>query len=67
MASMVAVQTAFNAYRGDKMSHTPLTLMRPAPGRPWVRFDGFARADDLMAERKSWLAPPASLVSTQGS
>ena len=63
MASMVAVQTAFNAYRGDKMSHTPLTLMRAAPGKPWVRFDGFARADDLMAERKSWLASPASLVA----
>jgi protein SCO1/2 len=63
MASMVAVQTAFNAYRGDKMSHTPLTLMRAAPGKPWVRFDGFARADDLMAERKSWLALPAALVA----
>jgi protein SCO1/2 len=36
------------------MSHTPLTLLRAGPGKPWVRFDGFARADDLMAERKSW-------------
>jgi protein SCO1/2 len=63
VASVLAVQRAFNAYRGDKMSHTPLTLLRPAPGQPWVRFDGFARADDLMAERKSWLASPASLVA----
>ena len=63
LASMVAVQTAFNVFRGDKMSHTPITLMRAAPGKPWVRFDGFARADDLMAERKSWLASPASLVA----
>jgi protein SCO1 len=54
LASIIAVQKAFNAYRGDKMSHTPLTLMRAAPGKPWVRFDGFARADDLMATRKSW-------------
>ena len=63
LASVTTVQTAFNAYRGDKMGHTPLTLMRAAPGKPWVRFDGFARADDLMAERKSWLASPASLVA----
>jgi protein SCO1/2 len=53
-AAIIAVQKAFNAYRGDKMSHTPLTLMRAAPGKPWLRFDGFARADDLLAERKSW-------------
>jgi protein SCO1/2 len=63
MASIVAVQKAFNAYRGDKMSHTPLTLVRAAPGKPWVRFDGFARADDLMAEFKSWETSPASLVA----
>jgi protein SCO1/2 len=49
LASVIAVQTAFNAYRGDKMGHTPLTLMRAAPDKAWVRFDGFARADDLLA------------------
>jgi protein SCO1/2 len=63
LASVIAVQTAFNAYRGDKMGHTPLTLMRAAPDKPWVRFDGFARADDLLAESKSWSASPASLVA----
>lgn len=45
-----AVQKAFAAYRGDKMNHTPLTLMRPAPGKAWVRIDGFASPDDLMRE-----------------
>jgi protein SCO1 len=63
LASIISVQKAFNAYRGDKMSHSPLTLMRAAPGRPWVRFDGFARADELMAERDSWELPAASLVA----
>ena len=63
LSSILTVQRAFNAYRGDKMSHSPLTLLRSAPGQPWVRFDGFARADDLMAERKTWLASPASLVA----
>ncbi len=62
-ADSVAVQRAFNAYRGDKMSHTPLTLMREAPGKPWVRMDGFATAGDLMAERSQWpLATPSKLV-----
>jgi protein SCO1/2 len=59
MTSIIAVQKAFNAYRGDKMSHSPLTLMRAGPGKPWVRFDGFARADQLMAERNSWESPAA--------
>jgi protein SCO1/2 len=63
LPDIIAVQRAFGAYRGDKMSHTPLTLMRSSPGKAWVRFDGFARADDLMAERKQWDASPASLVA----
>jgi protein SCO1 len=63
LADIIAVQRAFGAYRGDKMSHTPLTLMRSSPGKPWVRFDGFARADDLMAERNQWETSPASLVA----
>jgi protein SCO1/2 len=37
-------------YRGDKMGHTPVTLVRTAPGAPWVRFDGFATADMLLQE-----------------
>lgn len=51
------IQKAFGAYRGDKMSHSPLTLMRPAPGKPWVRFDGFASAAQLLAERRDWSLP----------
>ncbi|CAN5817722.1 hypothetical protein BH11PSE8_BH11PSE8_39880 [soil metagenome] len=46
----VTAQRAFDAYRGDKMSHDPLTLMRAAPGKPWVRIDGFATPDDLLAQ-----------------
>jgi protein SCO1/2 len=63
MGAVTAVQRAFNAYRGDKMSHVPLTLLRAAPDAPWVRFDGFARADELMAERDKWSVAPASLVA----
>jgi protein SCO1 len=44
------VQLAFDGYRGDKMNHEPLTLIRPAPGKPWVRIDGFANPDELVRE-----------------
>ena len=50
LAASVAVQRAFDAYRGDKMNHGPLTLMRAAHSTKWVRLDGFASADDLMME-----------------
>ena len=49
-ASSVKVQTAFGVYRGNKMSHTPVTMLRAAPGESWVRLDGFATADDIYSE-----------------
>jgi protein SCO1/2 len=50
VAASVTVQKAFAAYRGDKMNHDPLTLMRPAPGQPWVRIEGYASGVDLLTE-----------------
>jgi protein SCO1/2 len=44
----LAAQRAFNVWRGDKMSHTPITLLRAAPGRPWVRIDGFVTPSELV-------------------
>lgn len=58
VAATAEVQRAFSAYRGDKMSHTPLTYLRAAPGKPWVRIDGFATVDDLLAESRQWSSPP---------
>jgi protein SCO1/2 len=46
----IAAQRAFDVYRGDKMGHDPVTLMRAAPGEPWVRLDGFASAQELIEE-----------------
>ncbi len=46
----VAVQRAFDAYRGDKMNHTPVTFLRAGHGRRWVRIDGFASSDELARE-----------------
>jgi protein SCO1/2 len=48
--AIIDVQKAFDAYRGDKDSHIPLIFMRAAPGKPWVRIDGFASPDELIRE-----------------
>jgi len=44
------MQKAFDVYRGDKMNHMPVTFLRAAPGKPWVRLEGFALPNDLVRE-----------------
>ena len=51
----IAVQKAFDAFRGDKMNHAPLTLLRSDPDSDWIRLDGFASASDLERECRSML------------
>lgn len=58
VGDVVAVERAFAAYAGDKMGHHPLTLMRAAPGRAWVRFDGFATLSQLDEVARGWRARP---------
>lgn len=50
---IATVQRAFDNYRSDKMEHEPLTLLRAAPGKPWVRIDGFASPEELAREYRS--------------
>ncbi len=50
LAASQAAQRAFGVYRGNKMDHVPATLVRAAPGAPWVRLGGFATAEQLLAE-----------------
>jgi protein SCO1/2 len=50
------VQRAFDVYRGDKMSHSAVTLVRMAPGQPWHRIDGFVTPDELVHEFHQLLA-----------
>jgi protein SCO1/2 len=50
LAASQTVQRAFDVYRGNKMDHVPATLIRAAPGAPWARIEGFATADQLLAE-----------------
>jgi protein SCO1/2 len=51
------VQIAFDTYRGDKMNHEPLTLIRHARSKSWVRIDGFANPDELVREYRKLAAP----------
>lgn len=44
------VLSSFDAYRGDKMNHVPLTFIRTADTSSWVRLEGFANASDLLKE-----------------
>lgn len=46
----ILVQQAFDAYRGDKMNHIPLTFIRGANTKQWVRIEGLASADELIQE-----------------
>ena len=56
LQASLAAQQAFGAYRGDKMSHAPVTLMRVAPGQPWTRIDGFVTPDQLLQHYHQLLA-----------
>lgn len=53
LADIVAVQRAFDAYRGDKMNHLPLTFLRFSPASPWIRLEGFPSAADLVSEYRA--------------
>jgi protein SCO1/2 len=55
--SVVAVQKAFDAYRGNKMRHEPLTFLRAGPGQPWVRLDGLLSAARLFDEYQKLTSP----------
>jgi len=50
LADIIATQEAFDAYRGDKMNHEPLTFLRLTPDDPWTRLEGFASASEVIAE-----------------
>ena len=56
LEASIAAQRAFGVYRGAKMSHTAVTLMRAAPGRPWLRLDGLVSTNDLLRDYRDLLA-----------
>jgi protein SCO1/2 len=61
----LAAQRAFNVWRGDKMSHTPITLLRAAPGKPWLRIEGFVTPTELLQLYRQQLERSAQTVATR--
>jgi protein SCO1/2 len=49
-AAIQRVQRAFDADRGAKSNHVPLTFLHRKAAPSWVRIDGFASAADLVRE-----------------
>ena len=47
---VITALKAFDAYRGDKMNHEPITLLRKNKQSEWVRIEGLTSASDLVAE-----------------
>lgn len=56
LEASVAAQKAFGVYNGSKMTHSLVTLMRAAPGKPWLRIEGWATPDDLVRDYRQLLA-----------
>lgn len=52
-ADSVAIQKAFNYFRGDKMNHSSVVFLRGAPGKDWIRLDGFVSSDAIINELQS--------------
>jgi len=50
LQDIVTLQKAFNAYRGNKMNHTPITFMHTASDAQWVRLEGFTSATQIIDE-----------------
>jgi cytochrome oxidase Cu insertion factor (SCO1/SenC/PrrC family) len=55
--NITAIQKAFDAYRGSKMRHEPLTFLRATPGDQWVRLEGLMNATQLVNEYKLLMSP----------
>lgn len=51
-ADIDAVMRAFNAYIPNKMSHFPLTLMKPAGEEKWIRIYGLLSSSEFVTECK---------------
>src|SRR5262245_34740368 len=56
LEATIVAQRAFDAFRGDKMNHAPVTFLRVAPDKPWIRLEGFANADEVVREYRQQLA-----------
>jgi len=52
----IAAQRAFGVYLGTKSAHSVVTLVRAAPGKPWLRIDGIVKPDELVHDYRDLIA-----------
>jgi len=50
---IIEVQRSLGVYRGTKLNHEPVTLMK-APNKKWLALNGFTSASDLINEYRSY-------------
>lgn len=55
LAASRDIQNAFGVWGRDKMTHPLVTLIRGAPGQPWIRLDGFANTDQIVGELQPFM------------
>jgi protein SCO1/2 len=56
LEDVIAVERAFDIFRGSKMNHEPVTLIRTSKDQPWLRIDGLANAGDIVSEYRNLLS-----------
>lgn len=56
LEDIIKVLKSFDVYRGNKMNHEPVTLIRNAGASQWVRLDGLTSARDLVQEYRHLLS-----------
>ena len=47
-SEIIQIQRAFDAYRGSKMNHVPIMLVRLDASAPWLRIEGFPAASEVV-------------------
>jgi protein SCO1/2 len=47
-AEVMSVLRAFDAYRGNKVNHAAVTLLRAPRGKEWTRVEGLASSEQLV-------------------
>ncbi|MCU7848773.1 MAG: SCO family protein [Candidatus Thiodiazotropha sp. (ex Lucinoma kastoroae)] len=52
---VVSVEKAFDIFRGSKLNHEPITLIRGDADASWIRINGLASAEDIVKEYQSIL------------
>lgn len=53
LEDVIEVQRSLDVYRGSKLNHEPVTIMK-APGKKWLVINGFTSSNDLVNEYRSY-------------